>query len=880
MACAVIAAIVLLPVARVFCRRLRGGAQSDATESQTKPQTRFKYTLVSNDDAPFRHANGTYGPSARHPFEEDMLRSYQQPFPIDVLRRFSESPTHVGYKWVNTLAALREVVVKLASAKAVAVDVEHNHTRSYLGLICLVQLSDGASDWLIDAIAMHDYMHMLAPIFCDEQILKVMHGAESDVLWLQRDFHIYCVNVFDTARASQGVTGGDAQSLATLLCDLCGVHSDKSWQLYDWRIRPLPEPALDYAMTDVHYLLHIAALLAEQLQNPTLKDTVPLERLGSPHRAKGRKHPVTHRHETSVVGTQGLSDSDSNTRSSHSAASPQLLQVTAKSRRVTERLFSKPRHEAAALAAAHAVVRHRLIVRQHHKPREMEADVNGTFATSSVSIGTAGRDRIYGLCLWRDSTARELDEGTQFVMSDSAVCQLALQRPHDVSTVVKVVSEADVSTAGRACLTADDIQRVLDVLRDADRGRITWPPEHQHVGQSDSKNPGSETSPAAAEKLRWKQLSVVERRRLMQERLVRKFAAKEPVYDNCRMLSKGGELLCYCDRQKVNWYLDHHLADVEPTEEGGPTVIRLRFEHQNNDQRAGMQHFYVERKANQCVGCGDSTHYLRYRVIPACYRRHFPEALKSHRSHDIVLLCLRCHELAHTAADRTKLQVVRDFGIPLLPPDDVASATIEGEPLSVRGADGTSSGSSQGFTGTAVPNAATVRGAAGALLKHRHSMPIERRRKVESVVSAYVGVPLPARGHLSDEALTAGIQAGLTRKSRLKALRRLPPEMKGVTEAIVDAEADRAPGGTGASVRFGAAGHLWHGHQVVKAAQARGGTMELIALGRRFRASFMQAVQPRYLTSAWDVEHDAMRNFGEHSIFTADKQMTASSSCS
>ena len=28
-----------------------------------------------------------------------------------------------------------------------------------------------------------------------------MHGGESDVLWLQRDFRIYTVNVFDTEKA-------------------------------------------------------------------------------------------------------------------------------------------------------------------------------------------------------------------------------------------------------------------------------------------------------------------------------------------------------------------------------------------------------------------------------------------------------------------------------------------------------------------------------------------------------------------------------------------------------------------------------------------------------------------------------------------------------
>lgn len=35
-------------------------------------------------------------------------------------------------------------------------------------------------------------------IFC----FQVFHGADNDILWLQRDFHIYVVNLFDTAKVN------------------------------------------------------------------------------------------------------------------------------------------------------------------------------------------------------------------------------------------------------------------------------------------------------------------------------------------------------------------------------------------------------------------------------------------------------------------------------------------------------------------------------------------------------------------------------------------------------------------------------------------------------------------------------------------------------
>ena len=32
---------------------------------------------------------------------------------------------------------------------------------------------------------------------------QVLHGGDNDVLWLQRDFHLYIVNAFDTEKACQ-----------------------------------------------------------------------------------------------------------------------------------------------------------------------------------------------------------------------------------------------------------------------------------------------------------------------------------------------------------------------------------------------------------------------------------------------------------------------------------------------------------------------------------------------------------------------------------------------------------------------------------------------------------------------------------------------------
>ncbi len=65
-----------------------------------------------------------------------------------------------------------------------------------------------------------------------------MHGAEMDTKWLQRDFNIHIVNLFDTHKASR-VLGMTKFSYAFLLSHYCAVNTNKVFQRADWRERPL-----------------------------------------------------------------------------------------------------------------------------------------------------------------------------------------------------------------------------------------------------------------------------------------------------------------------------------------------------------------------------------------------------------------------------------------------------------------------------------------------------------------------------------------------------------------------------------------------------------------------------------------------------------------
>uniref|UniRef100_A0A671KMK1 Exosome complex component 10 n=1 Tax=Sinocyclocheilus anshuiensis TaxID=1608454 RepID=A0A671KMK1_9TELE len=159
-------------------------------------------------------------------------------------------------QFINTLDDLVALNEKLAKVSEFAVDLEHHSYRSFLGITCLMQISTREEDFLIDTLELRSEMYILNETFTDPAIMKVFHGADSDIEWLQKDFGLYVVNMFDTHHAARCLNLG-RNSLDHLLKVYCSVNSDKRYQLADWRIRPLPDEMLKYAQADTHYLLYV-----------------------------------------------------------------------------------------------------------------------------------------------------------------------------------------------------------------------------------------------------------------------------------------------------------------------------------------------------------------------------------------------------------------------------------------------------------------------------------------------------------------------------------------------------------------------------------------------------------------------------------------------
>lgn len=83
----------------------------------------------------------------------------------------------------------------------IALDTEHHALHSYHGLVCLLQLSTGREDWVVDTLALHGHVGpAFGPLAADPGVVKVRQGGgwQPAAAWLYTHSitHAVLVEVF------------------------------------------------------------------------------------------------------------------------------------------------------------------------------------------------------------------------------------------------------------------------------------------------------------------------------------------------------------------------------------------------------------------------------------------------------------------------------------------------------------------------------------------------------------------------------------------------------------------------------------------------------------------------------------------------------------
>jgi ribonuclease D len=167
-------------------------------------------------------------------------------------------------KWIESQPPFEDAMARMASNAQVAVDTEADSLHSYFDKVCLIQMSAGGEDLVIDPLSGIS-LDAFGKLLGDPTITKVLHGGDYDLRILNRDFGFVVSNLIDTSICAQ-LLGYEAFGLAALLERHFGVKLNKTHQRADWAMRPLPPDMLEYAALDTHYLIGLAAKLREELQ--------------------------------------------------------------------------------------------------------------------------------------------------------------------------------------------------------------------------------------------------------------------------------------------------------------------------------------------------------------------------------------------------------------------------------------------------------------------------------------------------------------------------------------------------------------------------------------------------------------------------------------
>lgn len=173
---------------------------------------------------------------------------------------FDETPLVM----VEDEPGLRSMIEALSRATVIGLDTESDSSYSYQEKVCLIQISDLHTDYIVDPLKVRD-LSPLAPILADREITKVLHGADYDIVCLKRDFGFEIRGLFDTLIAAQ-LLGAERIGLADLIGRYFGVDMDKQYQRHNWALRPLEPEHIEYARGDTHYLLALREILKRDLR--------------------------------------------------------------------------------------------------------------------------------------------------------------------------------------------------------------------------------------------------------------------------------------------------------------------------------------------------------------------------------------------------------------------------------------------------------------------------------------------------------------------------------------------------------------------------------------------------------------------------------------
>jgi ribonuclease D len=155
-----------------------------------------------------------------------------------------------------------DALKKLSTASYLSIDGEFT---AYRAQISVIAIKSDVGEFVIDCF--QNDIRELIPLFCDDNILKILHAGINDIKMLRRLGIFQPKNIFDTQIASTFVNYDVSQSLDGLISHYLDIDIPKTQTVSDWSKRPLSRDQLNYAFQDVEHLFDLRQKMLRELED-------------------------------------------------------------------------------------------------------------------------------------------------------------------------------------------------------------------------------------------------------------------------------------------------------------------------------------------------------------------------------------------------------------------------------------------------------------------------------------------------------------------------------------------------------------------------------------------------------------------------------------
>ena len=167
---------------------------------------------------------------------------------------------------ITATSELAEACRRMAKHPFVTIDTEFLRESTYYPLLCVAQMACADEAVVVDTLAPGIDLSPFYALMANDRVMKVFHAARQDVEIVWHAAKLIPHPIFDTQVAAMVLGYGDSISYEQLVQRITGDTLDKSHRFTDWTRRPLSEPQLRYAISDVTHLRDVYLKLVDDLK--------------------------------------------------------------------------------------------------------------------------------------------------------------------------------------------------------------------------------------------------------------------------------------------------------------------------------------------------------------------------------------------------------------------------------------------------------------------------------------------------------------------------------------------------------------------------------------------------------------------------------------